>query len=272
MTIEFYKDSLGTWHFNGETRPVNTLICVNINNTTVGFKTLNEVFIIDSIDVTNIVKENGIGYSNLSEFNIATADFFADATQAVATRITYLEQHAYDTLWIDYWQVGQPTSPTIGQTWFNNVDTIKAWNGSTWNTIPIDFYKLYVKASISPRETYTWSGSAMVAVSVPLTKPAVEALIYNGSIVPAALDINTASADVFVKTLTGATSFTISNPILYKPFRITLTGGSLNATLFTGYTTNWILTSLITDYVNTVSNVLWCEVRSAGQVYCFWGA
>lgn len=113
------------------------------------------------------------------------------------------------------------------------------------------------------------------ATKLNATKAAVEALIYNDVLLLSGTDIDLSLNDVFdrsVTPLTGATTFTILNPIKYKPFRLILKGGSLNVPTFSTYTVNWILTSLVTDYVNTVSNVLWCEIRSAGQIYCFWGA
>jgi hypothetical protein len=109
------------------------------------------------------------------------------------------------------------------------------------------------------------------ATKLNATKTAVEALVYSAKQTLPALAIDLATAEVFEKTLTGATAFTITNPINFKPFRLILTGGSLSVPTFTGYTVNWILTSLVTDYVNTVSNVLWCEIRATGQIYCFWG-
>ena len=226
--------------------------------------------------ITEVQNAAGVAYGSYSTIVDAIKDFFVDAAQVAAdkldTRVAYLEQHAYDTLWIDYWQSGQPTATAVGQVWFNTTDTIKAWNGTTWVTIPIDFYKLYVKASVAPREVYSWSGSAMVSVSVPLTKPAVEALIYNGTDTAGAGNIDLAIKDIFTRTVGTNQQYAILNPILYKPFRLILTGGTLNATLFTGYTSNWILTSLQADYVPANTNYLWCEVRSAGQIYLFWGA
>ena len=84
-------------------------------------------------------------------------------------------------------------------------------------------------------------------------------------------DIDLDIGEDFEKTCGTDQAFTISNVELKKPFRLILTGGSLNSTLFTGYTANWILFSVAGDYNNTVDNYLWCEIRSAGQIYLFWG-
>lgn len=87
----------------------------------------------------------------------------------------------------------------------------------------------------------------------------------------AAYDVDHAVGDQFTKTCGAASAFTISNAVIFKPFRMVITGGTLAATLFTGYTTNWIISSLIDDYVPASVNYLICEIRSAGQIYCFWG-
>ena len=279
--MKFYKEADGDWIINGEIIPAGT--CRQKTESATGRITIkllgapaSENILALKMLPTDFQDVNGNYYADLAAYELATSDFFVDAALAaaeqLANRVDYLEAHAYDTLWIDFWQVGQPTATAVGQVWFNTTDTIKAWNGTVWNVIPIDFYKLYVKASVAPREVYAWSGSAMVSVSVPLTKPAVEALIYNGTDTSGAGNIDLAIKDIFTRTVGTNQQYAILNPILYKPFRLILTGGTLNATLFTGYTSNWILTSLQADYVPANTNYLWCEIRSAGQIYLFWGA
>ena len=114
----------------------------------------------------------------------------------------------------------------------------------------------------------------MTSMTVPLTKASIEGLIYSPKLTLPALAIDLAVAEVFEKALTGATSFTITNPIKYKGFRLKLSGGSLNTDLFTNYNENWILNSSITDYVSAGS-WLNCEIRediaTVKQIYLFWG-
>ena len=250
--------------------------CTSTINEVTGAISINEGLYAENKMPTDFKDEAGNYYADLAAYEAATSDFFADAALAaaeqLATRVNYLEAHAYDTLWIDYWQAVQPTATAVGQVWFNTTDTIKAWNGTVWNIIPFDIYKLYVNKSVPTRDIYSWSGSAMVSVSVPLTKPAVEALIYNGTDTAGAGNIDLAIKDIFTRTVGTNQQYAILNPILYKPFRLIITGGTLNATLFSGYTSNWILTSLQADYVPANTNYLWCEIRSAGQIYLFWGA
>ena len=270
----FYKKQNGNWRLGNRVIPAGK--CTSTINEVTGAISINEGLYAENKMPTEFQDEAGNYYADLAAYEAATSDFFVDAALAaaeqLATRVDYLEAHAYDTLWIDYWQVGQPIATAVGQVWFNATDTIKAWNGTVWNIIPFDIYKLYVNKSVPTRDIYSWSGSAMVSVSVPLTKPAVEALIYNGTDTAGAGNIDLAIKDIFTRTVGANQQYTILNPILYKPFRLILTGGTLNATLFSGYTSNWILTSLQADYVPANTNYLWCEVRSAGQIFLFWGA
>lgn len=181
-----------------------------------------------------------------------------------------LELQERQTIFVDYWGM---TTDEIEETYmflpeFGN--TLYFFFNGEWLEIPLSTASIYIRRETNVQ--YAWNGTAMVEMTFPLTKAGIEALVYTDKQTLAALNIDLATAEVFKKTLTGATAFTISNPRNFKPFRLILTGGSLSVPTFTGYTVNWILTSLVTDYVNTVSNVLWCEIRSAGQIYCFWGA
>ena len=80
------------------------------------------------------------------------------------------------------------------------------------------------------------------------------------------------SGEDFTKTLGTNSAFTISNPIIKKPFRLILTGGTIATVMFTGYTVNWIALDLQTDYIPAQINYLYCEIRSTNQIYVFWGS
>jgi len=84
-------------------------------------------------------------------------------------------------------------------------------------------------------------------------------------------DIDLSSGEDFEKTCASLQAFTISNEIIKKPFRLILTGGSLATTLFTGYIEYWINDSSKSDYDNTITNYLWCEIRESGKIYLFRG-
>jgi dGTP triphosphohydrolase len=82
-------------------------------------------------------------------------------------------------------------------------------------------------------------------------------------------NINILLAEDFEKNCTTNQSFSISNPILRKAFRLKLTGGNLIVSFFTGYTVHWIAGSSLEDYTSGLNNYLYCEIRSNGNVYCF---
>lgn len=86
----------------------------------------------------------------------------------------------------------------------------------------------------------------------------------------AAYEVDLEAGEDFTKTCGSASAFTIANLIIKKPFRMFLTGGSLNTALFTGYTTTWRL-GAASEYNNAIVNRLWCEVMSAGQIEVMWG-
>jgi len=99
--------------------------------------------------------------------------------------------------------------------------------------------------------------------------------VYNvpvREIVPSAFVIDLSSGEDFTKTLGTNSAFTISNPIIKKPFRLILTGGTIATVMFTGYTVNWIALDLQTDYIPAQINYLYCEIRSTNQIYVFWGS
>ena len=149
--------------------------------------------------------------------------------------------------------------------------------------------------NLDDNKQYRYSGSAFVLISKPsysasdvgaqptkgadeLYSSSAEKANWNGKsnasavqTTPAAYYIDMSAADEFIKTIGSASAFTISNAILRKPFRLILTGGTLAATLFTGYTANWIYAAAAADYVPGSTNYLYCEIRSAGQIYLFWG-
>lgn len=202
------------------------------------------------------------------------------------------------TIFIDSWGEFPPVGAVDEIIWFDSISN-ELWIkiSGEWLELPLSEKSIYIKRSDNTQ--YAWNGAAMVTLTVPLTKAtiealltgeiashthaadanklnatkaAVEAFVYTDKQALAALNIDLATAEVFEKTLTGATAFTISNARNFKPFRLILTGGSLSVPTFTGYTVTWILNSAVTDYVAGNTNYLWCEIRSAGQIYCFWGA
>lgn len=204
-------------------------------------------------------------YGNTIIYSPFPTDVTQEELQILEDKVLNLENR--QTLFIDYWQVNTPVEPLEGDLWFDNT-SLSVYNDNIWIIIPFSTDSVYVDRNTN--QQYSYSGTEMISMTVPLTKGGIESLIYSPKLTIPALNIDLSVAEVFEKALSGATSFTITNPVKYKGFRIRLSGGSLNADLFTGYTENWILNSLITDYVSTGS-WLNCEIREGNNIHLFWG-
>lgn len=107
---------------------------------------------------------------------------------------------------------------------------------------------------------WTWSTVWNYMINKPIRTTAISAY-----------DIDLSTGEDFSKTCGASSAFTISNPIIKKKFRLFLTGGTLAVPTFTGYTTTWMASTAVTDYVPANVNVLYCEIRSAGTLNLFWG-
>jgi len=98
--------------------------------------------------------------------------------------------------------------------------------------------------------------------------------LYNQPITTVALpgfNIDMTTGEEFSVTMGTNQALTIMNPIIKKPFKVIMTGGTLATSIFSGYTSNWIYGALQSDYVPLSTNYLQCEIRSAGQIYLWWG-
>lgn len=328
--MKFYKDATGFW-LNGELTPQGFhTLQVDTDNATIS--RFRDNYTIYNGLISGLLKENGTGYSSKADLLSAVGDFFVDAAQVAANevltlagRVEVLEEHTYDTLWIDYWQVETPAI-VADKYWYDTVHSVYYCDGVEWleiygdNTLPLSQTKFYIKKS--DNTTYAWSGTAMVPTSAPLifasqaeaesgtedTKimtalKVAQSFVYNvvnktftglsttsktiqGAIneswdgifnreprvIPLGVgnNIDLSAGEKFTKTCGANQAFTITNPIVGKFFYLTITGGTLAASTFTGYTTTWILNALVTDYVPASTNILVGEVRAAGTIHLFW--
>jgi hypothetical protein len=247
--------------------------------------------------ITDLIKNitTGAKYTDWADFDTATSNFFVKAPStggadihALTDRVTYLENHAYDTLRVDYWQIPMPSNPLLSETWYNATDSVKSWNGTGWSVIPISFYSQYLKVDALPViSVWSWSGSTLVQISQPIDKTTVETLIGTNpthnhfnqlrrTVALTGFDIVLTAGEDFTKLTGMATpsTFTINvaGLVLKKQFRLFLTGGTLALPTFTGYTTHWLASTAVTDYVPATNpNVLYCEIREANHIYLFWG-
>lgn len=85
MTTELYKDSNNLWHFNGITGvPTNKVVMIFPTISTVIFQWIDQNFqqvFSEPLLITNVLKENGSGYTDKADLLATCSDFFVDATQ-----------------------------------------------------------------------------------------------------------------------------------------------------------------------------------------------
>jgi hypothetical protein len=263
--MKFYKDATGFW-FNGELTPQGFhTLQIDADNATIS--RFRDNYTIYNGLISDILKENGTGYTSKADFLSAVGDFFVDATQLLEVRVAELENQR--SLFIDYYQSTTPATPAEGEIWYDTANKdLSVYENNGWVLIPLSVDSIYLK--LATNEQYRWNGSDMVALTVPLTKTTIEDLVYSAAQAVTATTIDLSLGEVFTKTLTGATTFTITNPRNYKAFRLKLSGGSLNTPIFSGYTETFIASTLRGDYVSTGS-VLYCEIQSANVINLFWG-
>ena len=263
--MKFYKDATGFW-LNGELTPQGFhTLQIDANNATIS--RFRDNYTIYNGLISSILKENGTGYSSKTEFLSEVSDFFVNATQLLEVRVAELENQR--SLFIDYYQSTTPVSPAEDQIWYDTTNkSLSIYESGVWFLIPLSVDSIYVDMVTNIQ--YRWNGSDMIALTVPLTKTTIEDLVYSAAQTLAATTIDLATGEVFTKTLTGATTFTITNPRNYKAFRLKLSGGSLNTPIFSGYTETFIASTLRGDYVSAGS-VLYCEIQEANKINLFWG-
>lgn len=91
----------------------------------------------------------------------------AKSITTLSEKVDTLEQNAYDTLWVDYWQNTNPVSPTEGAVWFDSANnTMWCYTNSQWLNVPLSTNKIYINRVTELQ--YGWSGTAMVSFTTPL--------------------------------------------------------------------------------------------------------
>lgn len=186
-----------------------------------------------------------------------------------------LPSYVDDVINIEYFSDFQPNGRD-GELWYDVVSEILfVFNAEELFEVELDYGRIYVNIdqySGSYNSTFRFNGIGLILLGANVTRNFLENMLVTRTVVMTSNIINMSVGDDFERVCSENTQFTLINQIIKKPFRIKMTGGTLTAPLFLGYMVNWILTSLITDYVPAQSNYLHCEIRSAGQIYVFWGA
>ena len=197
-------------------------------------------------------------------------------TANVVKRIIILENKTAEleerqTLFIDYIGLTEPVK-VEDYVWYEDENKqLFICINDQWLPIPISENSIYIYRVTN--EQFAWNGADLIPMTVPLTKPAIESLIYSPRVLLNNTTIDLAIGEIFDRfetPLTGATTFTITNPKKYKGFRLKLKGGTLNTDLFSDYTENWKIGNLITDYNAIAGMILNCEIQENNNIYLFW--
>ena len=185
-----------------------------------------------------------------------------------------LPSYVDDVVNIEHFSSTEPVA-LEDELWYDTVNhDLSVYDGEAWIAVDIDYGRIYVNVdttSDSYNSTFRYNGVSLILLGANVTRTFLEGILQTRTVAIPAYDIDMALGEDFTKTCAAASVFTISNPIIKKAFRLFITGGTLGTPLFTGYTSNWILGALPIDYNPAIENILICEIRSAGQIYLFWG-
>lgn len=290
MRTQLYKNAAGQWIFDGGSMPSGSCY-ERYRNGTVRIYLLNQAILFEG-RVSDLLRGDGTPYENYAVFKSECGDFFVNPLNPLKEDVEGLKlnkadlvdgkvpseqlpSYVDDVVSIEHFSDTEPVA-LENELWYDTVNhDLAVYDGNNWLAIDLEYGKIYVNVDSTSDEvnaTYRYNGLTLILIGKPITREIVESLTAVRTVNMAAYDVDMSAGEDFTKVCAAGSAFTISNPIIKKPFRLFLTGGTLAATLFTGYTSNWILTSLQSDYVPANNNVLWCEIRSAGQIYLFWGA
>lgn len=296
--MRFYKDTNGVWLCNNRVAISGTLDAA-FHGTDVVIKKLGQ----DSVDaeyyrgpITNIEKETAPGagtfipVTDKADFLLTYKDFFVNPLNPLKEDVEGLKlnkadlvngkvpaeqlpSYVDDVINIEHFSDTEPVA-LEDELWYDTVNhDLAVYDGENWLAVDLEYGKIYVNVDSTSDEvnaTYRYNGLTLILIGKPITREIVESLTAVRTVNVAAYDVDMTLGEDFIKTLEASSAFTISNPIIKKPFRMFLTGGTIAATMFTGYTSTWIASTLQSDYNPAIVNILYCEIRESGQITLFW--
>ena len=218
--------------------------------------------------------------TGVEDFIDKSSDFFANPldlkADLVGGKIPAEQLPAYvdDVINIEYFSDTEPIAQE-DELWYDTItDTLSVLQNDEWIDVDMDYGRIYVnvdQTSDSYNSTFRYNGVKLILLGANVTREFLEQMLVTRTLDLSAYNIDMSLADDFTKLTNGASSvFTISNPIIKKPFRLFISGGTLGTPLFTGYTATWKASTLQSDYNPAVVMVLCCEIRSSGQITLFW--
>ena len=286
--MKLYKDNNGLWVVGGKIVPQGKSLLEVGDAITISIINSNSILFRGQIE--ELQKENGDSYADLDELLLECKDFFSNPLNDLVVDVEGLQQnkadlvsgkvpadqlpsYVDDVINIEYFSDTEPAA-LEDELWYDTVNhDLAVYDGEGWLAVDLEYGKIYVNVDSTSDEvnaTYRYNGITLILIGKPITREIVESLTAVRTVNIAAYDVDMSLGEDFVKTLEADSAFTISNPVIKKPFRMFLTGGTIAATMFTGYTSTWIAGSLKSDYNPAVTNVLYCEIRETGVITLFW--
>ncbi len=240
--------------------------------------------------ITDLERSDESPYEDIATFLLECGDFFVNPLNPLKEDVEGLKlnkadlvsgkvpsdqlpSYVDDVVNIEHFSSTEPVA-LEDELWYDTVNhDLAVYDGENWLAVDLEYGKIYVNVDSTSDEvnaTYRYNGLTLILIGKPITRAIVEELTAIRTVNMTAYDVDMALGEDFVKTLEADSAFTISNPVIKKPFRMFLTGGTIAATMFTGYTSTWIAGSLKSDYNPAVTNVLYCEIRETGVITLFW--
>lgn len=242
--------------------------------------------------ITDLERSDESPYEDIATFLTECGDFFVNPLNPLKEDVgglklnkadlvngkvpaEQLPSYVDDVINVEHWSDTEPAA-LEDELWYDTVNhDLSVYDGEAWIAVDMDYGCIYVnvdESSDSYNSTFRYNGVSLILLGANVTREFLEGILQTRTLALPAYDIDMDIADDFTKLDNGASSvFTISNPIIKKAFRLFITGGTIAAPLFTGYTSTWVASTLIGDYNPAIVNVLVCEIRSAGEITLFWG-
>lgn len=241
--------------------------------------------------VRDLMREDKTTYTDFDEFWKECGDFFVNPLNLLEEAVEGLQQnkadlvdgkvpaeqlpsYVDDVINIEHFSDTEPVAQE-DDLWYGTItDTLSVLQNGEWIDVEMDYGRIYVnvdQTSDSYNSTFRYNGVKLILLGANVTREFLEQMLVTRTLDLSAYNIDMSLADDFTKLTNGASSvFTISNPIIKKPFRLFISGGTLGTPLFTGYTATWKASTLQSDYNPAVVMVLCCEIRESGQITLFW--
>lgn len=290
--MKLYKNTDNTWSVgNMPAVPSGTCFIEEISADVYAIRFINAPSNIFIGAITDLERSDESPYEDIATFLTECGDFFVNPLNPLKEDVEGLKlnkadlvngkvpaeqlpSYVDDVVNIEHFSDTEPVA-LENELWYDTVNhDLAVYDGENWLAVDLEYGKIYVNVDSTSDEvnaTYRYNGLTLILIGKPITREIVESLTAVRTVNMAAYDVDMTLGEDFIKTLEASSAFTISNPIIKKPFRMFLTGGTIAATMFTGYTSTWIASTLQSDYNPAIVNILYCEIREAGQITLFWG-